>query len=135
MRQIPKLLAVVVCEGVTEDVRTHNKCILNTFNMIRAADFPMVQDRLAVFVSLTDGHGNVPLEVRLVRGVGADPKDRIVSVNGTASFDNPLGVADIVLELRQVPFPRPGEYAVQIWAGEEMLGERRIHLSREGGEK
>ena len=78
---LPQCLAIIVCEGVIEDLRSRNKTIVNTFNRIFSAAFPVSQDRLTVFVSLTNGHGEQDLEIRFVREVGHE-WEPVVSVSG-----------------------------------------------------
>ena len=53
----PEMLALLICEGVIEDSRSKNKTIVSTFNRITSSKFPARHDRLAPFLSMTEGHG------------------------------------------------------------------------------
>jgi len=120
----PDCLTILLCESVVEDARSHNKCILNTYNTISAPQFPTMQDRFTVFVSLTDGRGQQPVEVRFVR----DNDEPVFSIRGVVKFQNPLDVIDLVLDLRQVPLPGAGPYAIQLRINDELIRERRVEV-------
>lgn len=124
---VPKCLAIVICESVVEDARTHNKCILNSYNTIWAFGFPTTQDRMTVFVSLTDGRGKVPLEVRFAKD-GAEKE--VFSLKGDVAFKSPLDVVDLTVDMRQVPLPEEGNYAIQIYISGEMIAERRLKVAK-----
>ena len=123
--QTPKCLAVIICEGVVEDVRSHNKCILNTYNVIGVQSFPAQHDRLTIFASLTDGRGELPLEFRFVQDRPGGTTT-LLNLNGAVKFGDPLGVIDLTVDLRGLPLKEAGNYAVQLWVNNEMIGERRI---------
>jgi len=115
-------LAIIVCEGVVEDARSHNKCILNLFNVIWSESVPVAHDRLTVFLALTDVHGELPL--RLTFGLhGQEP---VFDFKGKVKTGSPRDVADLVLDMRQVPIPAFGEYAVNVEVAGEMVGTRRV---------
>lgn len=124
---VPKCLAIVICESVVEDARTHNKCILNSYNTIGALGFPTTQDRLTVFVSLTDGRGKAPLEVRFAKD---GSKQEVFSLTGEVAFKSPLEVVDLTVDMRQVPIPEEGNYAIQIYISGEMIAERRLKVTK-----
>ena len=125
MAIIPKCLAILVCEGVVEDSRTRNKCILNTYNTINSPQFPARKDRLAVFVSLTDGRGESPLELRLIRFENG-MSNGMLSLKGKIEFKDPVTVVDVTFDIRDLIFPAPGEYEIQVWIGDEMIGARKM---------
>jgi len=134
----PECLALIVCEGVVEDARTHNKCILNTFNSISADDFPSRHDRLAVFMSFTDGRGEMELDVKLILHDGDDEKV-VVGARGPLVFpENPLDVVEMTLDLRGIVLPKPGNYALQILADGTLIRQRRIIVKqrkKQGGDQ
>lgn len=115
-------LAIIVCEGVVEDARSHNKCILNLFNVIWTQTVPTKHDRLTVFIALTDIHGELPLRLTF----GRHGKKPIIDFKGTVKAESPRDVADLVLDMRQVPIPAFGEFAVDIEVAGEIVGTRRV---------
>ena len=124
-RKLPATcLAIIVCEGVVEDARSHNKCILNLFNGIWAARVPVMHDRLTVFLALTDIHGELPFRLTF----GQHGKEPVFTFQGKVEAGNPRDVADLVLNMRQVPLPAFGEYAVNVEVSGEMVGTRRVQV-------
>jgi hypothetical protein len=121
----PQCLAIILCEGVVEDVRSRNKCILNTFNCVWARTFPVAHDRMTVFVSLTDGRGESPIQVRFMQDAASDQRI-LFELGGAIRFPSPLDVVDVTFDLRNVPVPEAGNYAIQILVGGTLVGERRL---------
>jgi hypothetical protein len=121
----PKCLAVIICESVVEDLRTRNKSILNAYNVISAPKFPTTHDRMTVFVSLTEGRGPADTRFVLLRD-SQSGQEQILEVRGKVKFPNPVAVVDLVVDLRNVPVPGPGPYAMQVWVDDELVGERRV---------
>ena len=119
---VPECLSFIICEGVVEDARSHNKSIFNCFNEIRARAFPVIHDRLTVFLALTNGHGTVNLRIRLSK----DDKEPYVTLRGELSFPSPLHVVDMVFNMRQVPLPEPGAYRIEAWVDDRMVSQRRL---------
>jgi hypothetical protein len=61
--------------------------------------------------------------------VGANEGDPpLFSGEGTIEFPDPRVVAELNFGLRNVGFPHPGEYRFQVYANEELLMERRLHV-------
>ena len=120
----PRCLAIIICEGVVEDAQSRNKCILNTFNNIWAARFPVAHDRLTVFASLTNGQGEMPLEVRFVQERKPEP---LLVLTGAIRFPGPQEIVDLTVNLRQIPIPEPGPYVVQLWMNQKLIGERGVN--------
>lgn len=125
----PTCLAFLICESVVQDVRSRNKCILNTHNGILAAKFPVVHERLTIFLALTDGHGDQPMRVYLVKySEHGEQGEPIFQIEGTMKFGGPLDIAELVLECRRVPFPEPGHYAIKLDIAGEFIIERRLQV-------
>ena len=115
-------LAIIVCESVVEDARTHNKCILNAYNSIQTLGPTARQDRLTVFLSLTGGHGELPLELRF----GPENSNPVVKLSGKVKFASPLDVVDLVFDMRSVPLPKRGTYLLTARVSDIIVGMRRI---------
>jgi len=73
---------------------------------------------------MTNGRGIVPITVRLVdlTLAGGILFEKTVE----REFQDVREVAYAVFNLLRVYFPRPGEYRFQVYAWEQLLGERRI---------
>jgi hypothetical protein len=131
MKHKPTCLAIIICNNVVEDVRTHNKTIIDSFNRIWGQKFPCIHPKMTVFISLTDGRGENDVRVQVLRETenGFDNKP-IAMTEGKVRFTNPLDVADIVIDILGLPFKEPGLYAVQLLVNGEIIGERRIGVEQ-----
>lgn len=116
-------VALIICDLVIEDVRTHNKTVVGMFNQVGALSFPCIQPRLTILAALTEGRTATSVKLRLNRVENERP---LLEVTGSVEFKDPLRVTDFIYELRNVVFPEPGLYAVSIHEGECMLRERRF---------
>ena len=128
----PECLALVLCEQVIEDKRTNNKTLVGLFNQITAANLPLIYPKMTIVVSLCNGHGKVPVEVRINSLAN---EELIFKVIGEVAFKDPLDVCDLIFELRQVPFKHEGTYAITVLANEKQLLERRFIVQVGKGEK
>ena len=76
-----------------------------------------VVPRLSVYAQLTDGHGRFNLGVTVEELDLADPRrDRLVGWSDPhpVELDDPWEVTEEVIELRDIPFPRPGQYRFRL---------------------
>jgi len=121
----PKCLALILCDLCIQDRKTKNKTLVGLFNGIVVAGIPAVFPRMTIVFTLVDGRGKVPVNVT-IRDLSSDQK--IFDAPGTAEFKDPLGELDVVIELRNVPFRRLGEYVVEVVAAGELLGSRRFSV-------
>ena len=120
----PTCLAIILCECVVEDIRTRNKCILNTFNNITSKIFPLTIARLTVFATLTSGRGIMPMKVTLLKDGAESP---MLDLKGELNFGNPLNVVDMIMDMRNIVFPSAGWYSVQVHCGGG-ISERRLSV-------
>jgi hypothetical protein len=107
----PDVLALIICESVVEDARTHNKCILNAYNIINAFKFPCKQDRFTIFVALTNGHNKHHITTRITTQGQDKP---LLKIEGEIDFKDPLQTVDMVFDMRGLPLPAPGIYVVEV---------------------
>lgn len=122
----PVVLAMIVCDMIYQDPATRKCTILGTFSTLNARSFPVVHRQMAVHVALSGGHGKPRIKLTLV---GSDEnKPPLFSGEGTIQFSDPRVVAELNFRLKNVTFPTPGEYRFQVYANEELLMERRLHV-------
>lgn len=120
----PYPLAMVVCDAIHADPGTGKMTILGTFSAIFAPSFPAVHPQISVYLSVTDGRGTVPLNLRLVDA--NEEREPVFSVEAPIPFADPLSVVELRFLFQGVVFPEPGEYRIQVFAGAEHLIERRL---------
>lgn len=120
----PYPLAMVICDGIWTDPYTGKMTLLGIFSEVRGSSFPLVHPVLAIYVALTDGHGSVPVTIRLVDS--DEERDPIFSEDQTIEFKDPRMIVEFGLQFTGVQFSHPGEYRLQLFANNEFVIERRI---------
>lgn len=123
----PYPLAMIISDAVHRDPATGKYTILGTFSSITSKTYPTVHPYLAVFVNLTDGRGVVPLRMRLV-DAEEELEEPLFETEMECDFFDPRIIYEVVMGAKGIAFPHPGEYRLQLFAGEEFLIERRILL-------
>ncbi len=132
-RDLPKptCLALILCEQVIQDGRTKNLTLVNSFNTIPArigGPTPHQHTRLAVFVSLTGGHGQNRGKLTI-----EDAKENeVFHGEGDIVFPNPLAVVEMTFDIRGLPLPCEGNYHIQFWCGDQMLRQRNFQVKATG---
>lgn len=120
----PVLLAALVCDMVILDAMTGKGTVVGIFDVINAATYPVRHDRLFVFCQLTNGRGSVDIHTKFV---DLEDDEKVIFENTVkAEFADVRQVANVVSQFLGLVFPHPGEYRVQVFAGTDFLGERRI---------
>lgn len=121
-RKQPKCIALVICNEIIEDRRTNNKTLVSLFNGIIAPSLPAIHPRMFLMASLTGGKGKWSLSFRLY----SPSNQNLLTIEGEESFDDPLGVYDIVIELQGVPLPEEGGYFINLFVENTPIAERRF---------
>lgn len=123
----PKALAFLVCDYIHRDASTGKATLFGCFANLYAPDFPIKVPMVAVYAVVTDGHGKVPIRVKIV-----DADESIEPINDSTfevEFTDPRMTAEVIGFLTDVVFPRAGEYRLQLYAWEDCLVERKILAS------
>jgi hypothetical protein len=128
MSQRPVAIGLLVCEQVIVEENTGNVTLVNCFRRRKVAGFPADPFPFVVFAILTDGSGQITLEVRIER---LDTLDEVYQVSHTIRFPDPLQEVRCVIRLRDCSFPVAGPYQVTLLADNEPIAQRRIVLLEE----
>ena len=75
------------------------------------------------YLSLTDGHGRLPMAVTCVAD---DDGDELFRGDAEVEFSDPLQVVELQFIFPNARFPRAGEYRVQLSALGQVLRERKF---------
>ena len=113
----PQLVAFLLCDQVIQDVRTNKKSFVGVFDAIWADKVPFVRQELYVAVVLTGCHG----EQRIILEIAFDDKDgekSVMKLQGRLNSKDPLGMVDLIFELRQFTFPNYGKYTLRLISGD-----------------
>jgi hypothetical protein len=120
----PVLLSVIICDRVIIDHITGQSSIIGTLETISAPAYPARHAQLAFFCQLTNGRGKSKIGIKLV---DVEKEEEPLFQNTIEKeFTDVRQVANLTFSLGGIVFPHPGEYRFQIYAGTELLGERRI---------
>ena len=126
----PCAVALVVCDAIWRDPGTGKRTILGCFSTIYAGRFPTVHPMLSVYAAVCDGHGKVPVSLRLIDVDEESPP--LFELKGEATFADPRDVLEFDFVAQDVPIPAPGEYRLQLRSASHTLMERRIMVVRAG---
>ena len=120
----PILLSAITCGRVIFDKVSGMPSIIDIVQTINAQIFPARHPQIVFFCELTNGHGTTKMKIRLV---DAQEEDKyIFEKEGSVEFKNVKQIITLAMDLHGIVFPQPGEYRFQLFAGGNLLGERRI---------
>ena len=130
----PTLLAMVMCEQLLRDPETQRFFLLGTQTQTFARNFPARLPRMCMYAVFTGIRGATDLQLRLVRPDSERGEDvEIMTAKGQIAASDPLADGELALQLRNLTIPQAGEYRFQLWAGPELLGERKFLARRMAG--
>ena len=120
----PILLSAITCGRVLFDKVSGMPSIIDIVQTINAQQFPARHPQIVFFCELTNGHGTTKMKIRLV---DAQEEDKhIFEKEGAVQFKDVKQIVTLAMDLHGIVFPQPGEYRFQLFAGGNLLGERRI---------
>lgn len=122
---LPQVLAMVVCDDIHNDPWTGKRTILGVFTAVRPTSYPVVLPRFAVYLTLTECRGDVPIRIRVIdvdeeRTPVFDSGD--LRVNGP----NPVGIIEVDVRINGAQIPAAGYYLVQLFSYSTPICERRL---------
>jgi hypothetical protein len=130
--EIPVVRHLIPCDNIVVSATVQNVSIGNLVYVIRVLagnPYPRIHPLLCLFALLTNGRGPHKFRVVIVQGVG--PNERVVYAGPEFDRDlgsDPLSVHGLPMRLRNVPFPRPGQYEVRLLCDGEILAGQPIEL-------
>ena len=125
MAQRPRAVDLFVCQNVIYEAETSNVTLVNRFVRLGADSFPVTSDPFIVFAFLTDGQGEVPLELVILR---PDTLEEIYRREGTAAFSHPLIERRCRVTVADCTFPVAGDYHLSLLADGEPVASCRLTL-------
>jgi hypothetical protein len=123
----PILLSAIICDMVILDAIMKRPSIIGVFETISAPSYPARHPWLAFFCQLTEGRSKTKVTVKLVDVQQNDAM--MLEQKVEQEFIDVRQVANLIFNFGGIVFPHSGEYRFQIYAGTEILGERRIICS------
>ena len=123
MNQRPVAIGLQVCEQIIVEEGTGNVSLVNTFTHRTVKEIPSSPISFVVASVLTDGLGEMPLEMRIER---LDTLEIVYRFRGTARFTGPLRELRCHVRVRDCCFPVAGLYQVVLFVEDEPVASRRI---------
>lgn len=118
MNATPQLLAWVMCDAVHIDPGTGKHTLLGVFSNIQARQFPVTHPLMVWFLTIADCP---PGDHRLKISVGADPTALQTLIQRPFASTSPLHRINLINEIRNLTFPRPGDYSILLEIDDEPL--------------
>jgi len=113
----PKLVAFLLCDQVIQDVRTNKKSFVGVFDAILAEGIPVARPELYVAVVLTECRGEQNIILEISYNDEAEEKS-IMKLEAKLNSQDPLGMVDLIFELRKLVFPHYGKYTLRLISGD-----------------
>jgi hypothetical protein len=124
--QPPEVLAMILCDQIITDIETNKKSLIGIFDQVETASLPCLVHELHVYLSLTDGHGTLPVALACV---AVDEGEELFRGESEVEFADPLQVVELQFVFPNARFPTAGEYRFQFSAGGALLRERKFVVS------
>lgn len=126
MQSKPQVLAWLTCDGVHVDPGTGKHTILGVFSNIRGRQFPVAHPFMVWFLTLSD----VPAGAHKIKiSMGIDATQLQPLIDRTFESQSPLQRINLINEIRNLSFPRPGDYSILIEVDDEPLLATSITVS------
>jgi len=134
----PKLVALLICDQVIQDARSGKKSFIGVFDNINAASVPCVRQELAIALVLTGCRGSQNIILEIVFDA-PDGERKIIEIDGNLQSNDPLGMVDLIFELKGFALPNFGKYTIRIVLGDsrEVIASRpfMVREVNAGGKK
>ncbi|MBQ6472645.1 MAG: hypothetical protein IJJ33_11720 [Victivallales bacterium] len=109
--ELPKGLALLICDTLIEDMRTKKKSLIGLFSQITAKKFPYIHPSMTLFISMTGAKGEFKCTLACNR---EEDGESVISVPCKMETGSPRDVADLVVSLRSMRFTKPGRYMFRV---------------------
>jgi len=127
----PTYLGMVMCDNILQDPETKKYYLMGTAAVTYARSFPARYQKMCIYAVLTGIREPTSITVKLVH---VDPQSKedtdVMTIQGMVDSSDPLAVAELTLGLRNLIFPKPGEYRFQLLSGRVFLGERKFVVKK-----
>ena len=120
MIQRPNAVGLFPCREIVVEDRTRNVTLVNTFKSLHLGTFPSLATPFVVYTVLTDGIGDVKLELTISRG---DTLEEIYHKSYDLVFDDPLYQLRLWWQIKSCNFPQPGLYQVTLLGSRELIAQ------------
>jgi hypothetical protein len=123
----PTVLAMVLCDRITVDPATRKPTLHGCFRGLAASRFPVILPEMSVYVILANGQESLSITLRLI---DVDETRWLFSFEAPVRFPDPLGTIEVTFGIRDVTFPVPGRYQLQLRAGDQLLMDQKLAVTQ-----
>lgn len=115
---IPSVVAMLVCDQIITEQATNKKSLIGVFDTFGSMTFPVLFQRLAVYIKLADAVGDYFFKLRIVK---LKDESLIVEMGIQATVKDESQYTELALPINNIPIPEPGKYEFQLYAGDVYL--------------
>jgi len=123
----PVVIGLLLCEQVIIEENTRNLTPVNSFNYRSVDAFPSENIPFIIFALLTDGSGEMPLEVIIQR---LDTLEIIYRRSQIVRFPDPLQEIRCMIRIRNCSFPVAGHYQAVLLIDRELVAQRKFAVRK-----
>jgi hypothetical protein len=127
MDRTPAVVGLTLCDLVIDEALTHKLSLVGSFTEILVDELPGLAEPFSAVTFLTDAQGVIDLELRVT---DAATNELIETRHQRVYSPHPLAVVYSNIRVKHCSFPRPGVYVFSLWAGPELLAQRRTDVRR-----
>ena len=124
-KHIPVAVGLLLCDQVIVAEKTQDITPVNCFAVRRVRRFPSPPFSFTIFALLTDGAGEILLDVVIQR---LDNLEEVHRRSYKGFFPHRLKEMQFTLNVRSCSFPAPGHYQVSLFAEGELLAQRKLKI-------
>lgn len=129
----PILKAILLCDLTIAEAGTHKRSLIGIFDRISTQQFPVVHPSMSVYVQFREIDGTFDFTLELV-----DLADERVMNKAVAKGFHVSGRSrdsEIVFNLLNVRFERPGDYEFRIYVNDTVFGQKHFAVLQETASK
>ena len=118
MQSKPQLLCWITCDGVHIDPGSGKHTLLGVFSNIMSRQFPVTHPFMVWFITLSDLSAG---QHRLRVSMSLDPTNPTELFSRPFEVQSPLQRVNLINEMRNLRFDRPGDYSIHIEVDDETI--------------
>jgi hypothetical protein len=123
----PIAVGLFICQQLIVEERTRNITLVNCFMTLNCEGFPSRPRSLTLYVVLTDGLGDIPVELVVSR---LDTFIEVYRQAQSITLTDRLEERGVLFRLIDCTFPRAGRYHFSILAAGEPVAQRVLTVAQ-----
>jgi hypothetical protein len=130
MPQRPNALSLMLCDQVVFEQGTQKPYLLGVFTGVAAERFPTLPQRFDVFAALTDGVGDVIINLSVMH---LETNEEVYARSMRVSFPDQLQVVNLRFRVRQMTYEVAGTYLFALMIDNHEVAARRVNVYQRRG--